>query len=58
MIDRLRDLWFQHCSRAPVARLLRAERRRLEVELARRLPCASAAVRRRLLAEIGDVEPT
>ncbi|MEU4116343.1 hypothetical protein AB0F71_17820 [Kitasatospora sp. NPDC028055] len=56
MIDVLRDLWFQHCSRAPVARLLRAERRRLDIELARRLPCASAAVRRQLLAAIGDAE--
>ncbi|MER7669571.1 hypothetical protein ABTY61_14020 [Kitasatospora sp. NPDC096128] len=56
MIDALRDFWFQHCSRAPVARFLRAERRRLDVELARRLPGASAAARRRLLAAIGDAE--
>ncbi|MFB7908565.1 hypothetical protein ACFXPX_32195 [Kitasatospora sp. NPDC059146] len=56
MIDRLRDLWFQHCSRAPVARLLRAERRRLDVELARRMPGAAAAVRRQLLAAIGGAE--
>ncbi|MFF2081515.1 hypothetical protein ACFVXG_42925 [Kitasatospora sp. NPDC058162] len=56
MIDVLRDFWFQHCSRAPVARLLRAERRRLNAELACRLPGAAAAVRRQLLAAIGDAE--
>ncbi|MFD7449452.1 hypothetical protein [Kitasatospora sp. NPDC059827] len=56
MIDRLRDFWFQYCSRAPVARLLRAERRRLDVELARRMPGAAAAVRRQLLAAIGGAE--
>ncbi|MFH9354152.1 hypothetical protein [Kitasatospora sp. NPDC017646] len=58
MIDRLRDHWFQHWSRTPVARLLRAERRRLRTELARRLPGASAAVRQRVLASIRDTEST
>ncbi|MFI9360730.1 hypothetical protein ACIG5E_06670 [Kitasatospora sp. NPDC053057] len=54
MIDHFRDWWFQHCSRAPVARLLRAERRRLEAELACWLPDAAAAVRQRVLAAIRD----
>ncbi|MEU9043760.1 MULTISPECIES: hypothetical protein [unclassified Kitasatospora] len=54
MIDRIRDRWFLHCSRTPVARLLRAERRRLGVELARWLPEASVRVRERVLAAIVD----
>ncbi|MBV6699847.1 hypothetical protein [Kitasatospora aureofaciens] len=54
MIGRTRDWWFRHFSRTPVARLLRAERHRLETELARWLPEASARVRRRVLAAIAD----
>ncbi|MFE6052171.1 hypothetical protein ACFQ6N_15560 [Kitasatospora sp. NPDC056446] len=57
MIDRLRDRWFLHCSRTRLARLLRAERRRLKAELALWLPEASAAVRRRVLAEAEDGRP-
>ncbi|MET8625513.1 hypothetical protein ABZW30_17495 [Kitasatospora sp. NPDC004669] len=52
MIDRIRDWWFLRCSPSRIARLLRAERRRLEAELAPWLPEASAAVRRRVLAAI------
>lgn len=52
MIGRTRDWWFRRCSRTRVARLLRAERRRLDAELAQWLPEASAAVRRRVLAAI------
>ncbi|WP_153460289.1 hypothetical protein [Streptomyces kaniharaensis] len=52
MIDRSRDWWFRHCSRSRVARLLRAERRRLDAELAGRLPEASARVRDRILGAI------
>ncbi|MET9178781.1 hypothetical protein ABZX88_11220 [Kitasatospora aureofaciens] len=58
MIYRFRDWWFRHCSRAPVGRLLRAERRRLEAELARRPPGASAAVRQRVLAAVRESEST
>ncbi|RKT18537.1 hypothetical protein BX285_2966 [Streptomyces sp. 1114.5] len=54
MTDRLRDWWFLHCSRTRLARLLRAERRRLDAELAGWLPEASATVRRRVLAAIDD----
>ncbi|WP_158835445.1 hypothetical protein [Streptomyces sp. NRRL S-350] len=52
MIDGIRDWWFLHCSRSRLARLLRAERRRLEAELACWLPEASATVRRRVLEVI------
>ncbi|MFJ2777955.1 hypothetical protein [Kitasatospora sp. NPDC087315] len=48
------DWWFLHCSRAPVARLLRAERRRLEAEFAQWLPEASARVRQRVLETVAD----
>ncbi|MFE5586691.1 hypothetical protein [Kitasatospora sp. NPDC056531] len=58
MIDRIRDWWFRRCSRTRVARLLRAERRRLDAELALWLPEASEAVRRRLLASIEDGDST
>ncbi|MGA5816611.1 hypothetical protein ACPC54_01920 [Kitasatospora sp. NPDC094028] len=54
MIDRTRDWWFRRFSRTRVARLLRAERRRLEAELACWLPEASATVRRRVLAAIAN----
>ncbi|MFJ9840089.1 hypothetical protein ACIRYZ_06395 [Kitasatospora sp. NPDC101155] len=54
MIDRARDWWFRRCSRTRVARLMRAERRRLDAELALWLPEASAAVRRRVLASIEE----
>lgn len=49
----LPDWWLRHCSRAQVARLLRAERRRLDAELACALPGATARVRRRVLAGLG-----
>ncbi|MFE7589965.1 hypothetical protein ACFU6K_11215 [Kitasatospora sp. NPDC057512] len=52
MIDRILGWWFLHCSRTRLARLLRAERRRLEAELAYWLPEASVTVRRRILAAI------
>jgi hypothetical protein len=54
VIDRARDWWFWHCSRTRVAQLMRAERRRLDAELARWLPEASATVRRRVLAAIAN----
>ncbi|MFH8382630.1 hypothetical protein ACH4E7_17020 [Kitasatospora sp. NPDC018058] len=52
MIGCIRDWWFMRCSPRRIARLLRAERRRLDAELAPWLPEASAAVRRRVLAAI------
>ncbi|MFF2143143.1 hypothetical protein [Kitasatospora sp. NPDC058190] len=58
MIDHIRDWWFRRCPRTRVARLLRAERRRLDAELALWLPEASEAVRRRLLASIEDGDST
>ncbi|MFJ2582632.1 hypothetical protein [Kitasatospora aureofaciens] len=57
MITRIPDWWFRHCSRAPVAWLLRAERRRLDAELAAWLPEASAAVRERVLAAVAEGRP-
>ncbi|MER7754110.1 hypothetical protein [Kitasatospora sp. NPDC097643] len=56
-MNRLADWWFVHFSRTRAARLLRAERRRLDAELARRLPEASAAVRRRVFAAIAERDP-
>ncbi|AUY47859.1 MULTISPECIES: hypothetical protein [unclassified Kitasatospora] len=40
--------WFARCSRAPTARLLRAERRRLDAELADDLPASFERIRRRV----------
>ncbi|GAB7186503.1 hypothetical protein ATKI12_6334 [Kitasatospora sp. Ki12] len=53
----IRDWWFLHCSRSRLARLFRAERRRLDAELACWLAEASAAVRRRVLAGIVGERP-
>lgn len=52
MIRRLYPWWFVHCSRAPAARLLRAERRRLEGELSHHLPEAAHRIRRRVQQEL------
>ncbi|WP_153882827.1 hypothetical protein [Streptomyces sp. CB01881] len=57
MIHRICPWWLLHCSRAPVARLLRAERRRLEAELALILPAASARIRERVLASLASQPP-
>ncbi|MEV7781877.1 hypothetical protein [Kitasatospora sp. NPDC088351] len=46
--------WFLHCSRSPLARLLRAERRRFEAELAQWLPEASERIRQRLRDSIAN----
>ncbi|MBP0450384.1 MULTISPECIES: hypothetical protein [unclassified Kitasatospora] len=57
MIQRICPWWFLHCSRAPVARLLRAERRRLDAELSRVFPAASARIRERVLASLASQHP-
>ncbi|MFE2727608.1 hypothetical protein [Kitasatospora sp. NPDC059327] len=44
--------WFLRCSRAPVARLLRAERRRLDAEVALHLPEAARRIRWRVQHEL------
>ncbi|MFI6846537.1 hypothetical protein OG535_36655 [Kitasatospora sp. NBC_00085] len=54
MIRLLYPWWFVHCSRAPVARLIRAERRRIEAELAHTLPDSSERVRRRVEQALAD----
>ncbi|WP_153882743.1 hypothetical protein [Streptomyces sp. CB01881] len=48
MIHRIYPWWYVHCSRAPAARLLRAERRRLDAELADGLPESFERIRRRV----------
>ncbi|MFI6843303.1 hypothetical protein ACIBJD_01350 [Kitasatospora sp. NPDC050467] len=57
MIHRLCPWWFLHCSRAPVARLLRAERHRLDAELALIFPEASVRIRERVLASLASQYP-
>ncbi|MEV0533997.1 hypothetical protein [Kitasatospora sp. NPDC050463] len=57
MIRHLSSWWFLHCSRAPVARLLRAERRRLDAASAHLLPDAARRIRLRIHEELDREAP-
>ncbi|MEU6235110.1 hypothetical protein [Kitasatospora sp. NPDC047058] len=57
MIRRLYPWWFVHFSRAPAARLLRAERLRLDTELEHWRLDAAERARRRIHRELADRRP-